>query len=260
MYLYSIAFDPSRCFKAYCTSNKHGSIALHRNSSIATKPLKAERIFNMSIADCCHGLFECIRSLFRSFFVFFHYIWYLVRRPSMSKDDLKVSLLLFLLYPALLWLFLNVFHGFCGMEVYAKKLEAVQACKGVYFWFCFLMRTYKLAVIHVHGVEKQGSDRNLGRVEQGSRGLKCRTWFHLSQEMALVGWIILLLLMCLPVLAFWSMFASIVISCGNILMLIRRLWRTAQTRESGVSTKSTEAVEEEMQDFLSNYDDLDAGL
>lgn len=181
----------------------------------------------------------------------------------MSREDLQVSLALFVLYPALLWVFLNVFHGFCGIETYQKKLEAVEACKSIYFWFCFLMRSYKLAVIHVYGVEKQGSDRNLGRQarEADNQGrIKCRTWFHLSQEMTLVGWVAFLLLICLPVLAFWSMFLSILVTVCNLFVLIRRLWRTAQAREVSASgsTKDDEA-DVEFQEFLSKFTDEDPG-
>eukprot|EP00980_Cylindrotheca_fusiformis_P015389 scaffold4329_cov115-Cylindrotheca_fusiformis.AAC.6 len=47
----------------------------------------------------------------------------------MSREDLQVSLALYVLYPALLWLFLNVFHGVCGIEAYKQKKEGVEACK-----------------------------------------------------------------------------------------------------------------------------------
>jgi hypothetical protein len=120
-----------------------------------------------------------------------------------------------------------------------------------------------LAVIHVYGVEKQDSDRNLGRRvrEEDNQGrMKCRTWFHLSQEMTLVGWVAFLLLICLPVLAFWSMFLSMLITSCNMFVLIRRLWHTAQAREGSRngSTNGGEA-DVEFQEFLSNFTDEDPG-
>jgi hypothetical protein len=220
----------------------------------------------MGVADCIHGLLACYAGWFRPIITFVRYIVYLTKRRSMSLQDLKISLALYFIYPALLWLFLNVFHGFCGMDTYTEKVEAIQACQHIYIWFCFLMRSYKLVVLHVYGVEKQGSDRNLGRrvadAEQ-PRGLKCRTWFHLSHEMALVGWVIFLLLICLPVLAFWSMFLSILVSSWNVFMLLRRLWRTAQSREANLSTQAgdtADAGDEELQNFLPSSENKDLGF
>ena len=208
-------------------------------------------------------------SLVKKFWIFVRYIFTLLKRRSMSREDLQVSLALFVLYPALLWLFLNVFHGLCGIETYNSKLEAIQACKSLYFWFCFLMRSYKLAIIHVSGVEKQRSDRNLGRGLRrntsnddgpSSSRLKCQTWFHLSQEMTLVGWVAFLLLICLPVLAFWSMFLSIMVTVFNILVLLRRLWITSQKREDAANMAREEAKDEEFQEFLENFMDEDPGF
>jgi hypothetical protein len=217
----------------------------------------------MGVSSCSRAVTAWLVEFVRSYWVFVRYMWSLIKRPSMSREDLQVSLALFALYPALLWVFLNVFHGFCGVETYERKLEAVEACKSIYFWFCFLMRSYKLAVIHVYGVEKQDSDRNLGRRvrEEDNQGrIKCRTWFHLSQEMTLVGWVAFLLLVCLPVLAFWSMFLSILFTSLNMVVLIRRLWRTAQARE-GSRNGSTNggAADVEFQEFLSNFTDEDPG-
>ena len=194
----------------------------------------------------------------RSCIVFVRYLIYLIRRPSMSRQDLLVAASLFVIYPGLLWLFLNVFHGICGIETYNQKIEAIAACKGVYFWFCFLMRSYKISIIHIYGVEKQKSERNL-RVEEetASGGLKCQTWFHLSQEMALVGWVAFLLLICLPVLAFYSMFITMVVTFVNILILGKRLWKTAQAREESNNNNNSEEGDMEFQEFLTNFGDAD---
>lgn len=223
----------------------------------------------MGALSCSKAAASCIASLVKKFWIFVRYLWSLLKRRSMSREDFQVSLALFILYPALLWLFLNVFHGLCGLETYDNKVEAIQACKSLYFWFCFLMRSYKLAIIHVYGVEKQKSDRNLGRGLQrrpsrddegvNSSRLKCQTWFHLSQEMTLVGWVAFLLLICLPVLAFWSMFLSILVTIFNILILLRRLWITAQRREETANMAREEAEDEEFQEFLSNFTDEDPG-
>ena len=95
----------------------------------------------MGVASCSRSIASCLLNFLRSSWVFARYIWSLMKRPSMSREDLQVSLALYFLYPALLWLFLNVFHGLCGIETYKRKVEAVEACKSIYFWFCFLMRS-----------------------------------------------------------------------------------------------------------------------
>ncbi|CAJ1934421.1 unnamed protein product [Cylindrotheca closterium] len=222
----------------------------------------------MGVMACPKAVASCLASFVKQYWVFIRYLWSLMKRRSMSREDFQVSLALYVLYPALLWLFLNVFHGLCGLETYDNKVEAIQACKSLYFWFCFLMRSYKLAIIHVYGIEKQGSDRNLGRGLRRSTAndegisparLKCQTWFHLSQEMTLVGWVVFLLLICLPVLAFWSMFLSILVTVFNILVLIRRLWITAQRREDAANMARDEEADDEFQEFLSNFTDEDPG-
>lgn len=126
-----------------------------------------------------------------------------------------------------------------------------------------------MAVIHLYGVEKQGSDRNLGRRlrrgdgdgenEESPSRVKCRTWFHLSHEMTLVGWVAFLLLICLPVLAFWSMFLTIIVTVSNILALLRRLWKTAQLREANLQMAREEVKDEDFQEFLANFTDEDPG-
>jgi hypothetical protein len=77
--------------------------------------------------------------------------------------------------------------------------------------------------------------------------------------MTLVGWVVFLLLICLPVLAFWSMFLSILVTVFNILVLFRRLWITAQKREEASNLANDEAADEEFQEFLSNFTDEDPG-
>jgi hypothetical protein len=94
--------------------------------------------------------------------------------------------------------------------------------------------------------------------------LKFRIWLQLSQELVMVFCVAFLLIICLPVLAFWFMFLGILLSILNIYFLLRRMWRDAH---SGVmeedeiydpSIAGEGAEDMEFQEFLSNFGDLAA--
>jgi len=118
------------------------------------------------------------------------------------------------------------------------------------------MRTYKLATIllfqadasdkeedsdsingpenshhHQPGRDRGGREEHQQQQESDNEGSctkqKCKVWFILSQELTAIFCVAFLLLVCLPVLAFWFMFIGILISLYRIFMLIKRLWKDA---------------------------------
>ena len=126
------------------------------------------------------------------------------------------------------------------------------------------MRTYKLATILLF--QADASDKEEDPPEEGQEGdvedegctrQKCRVWFILSQELTAIGFVAFLLLVCLPVLAFWFMFIGIFVSVYNIYSLLKKLWREAHSNAGRV--RAEEAGESgndvEFQEFLSNFSD-----
>ena len=87
---------------------------------------------------------------------------------------------------------------------------------------------------------------------EGCTRQKCRVWFILSQELTAIGCVAFLLLVCLPVLAFWFMFIGIFISAYNIYKLLKRLWKDAHSNVGRVRTEE-EGDDVEFEEFLSNF-------
>jgi hypothetical protein len=133
------------------------------------------------------------------------------------------------------------------------------------------MRTHKIATIILYQADASAKQEDpdervreniLPPDEEGCSRIKCCVWFHLTQELLGIFWISFLLLICLPVLAFWSMFIGIIISSCNMYMLIKRLWKDAHSRTISVvdedeiiddSEASEKGEDIEFQEFLSNY-------
>lgn len=119
------------------------------------------------------------------------------------------------------------------------------------------MRTYKIASILVYqadaGDKREDDGGQDGEEEyEGCTRQKCRVWFILSQELTAIAWVAFLLLVCLPVLAFWSMFIGALVSSYNIYSLARRLWRDAHSSVERVRTEE-DGSDLEFQEFLSNF-------
>jgi hypothetical protein len=111
------------------------------------------------------------------------------------------------------------------------------------------MRTYKLATILLFQADASDKDEDSGeqRNQQGEGGdegrgggdaddegctstkKKCKVWFILSQELTAIFCVAFLLLVCLPVLAFWFMLIGILVSSFNIFTLLKRLWKDAHS-------------------------------
>jgi hypothetical protein len=198
-----------------------------------------------------------------------------------NSNDLVLSLGLYLIYPAILYLLIDKFHGVCGPETYLKKAEAIAACNSVFLWFSTLLRTSKLIHIMIYSVDadyKSGSRRNIldsdsdmednnRRTESspasGNNGaiggllgkLKCQTWMHLTQELSIVGFVSFLLIICLPVLAFWVMLVSILVSLWGLYSLTKRIWKDAHesTGASAGNVGNDEEGDVEFDEFLSNF-------
>lgn len=65
--------------------------------------------------------------------VFVKHFWRRVRKPlSSNNQDLGVALALYVVYPAILWLLIDKFHGICGRETYTMKQEAIAANNSVF--------------------------------------------------------------------------------------------------------------------------------
>ncbi len=198
-----------------------------------------------------------------------------------NSNDLVLSLGLYVIYPAILYLLIDKFHGVCGPETYLKKAEAIDACNSIFLWFTTLLRTSKFIHIIIFSVDadyKSGSRRHLdiddededhrkiepspasGNITGGLLGkLKCQTWMHLTQELSIVGFVSFLLIICLPVLAFWIMFVCILSSLWNMYTLMKRIWKDAHETSGGLASEGDEQTDTggdvEFQEFLSNFAD-----
>jgi hypothetical protein len=209
--------------------------------------------------------------------VFFKFVASLLQTYWSVSDsnDIAVSLGLYVVYPAVLWLLLDKFHGLCGKEAYLQKEEALAACKSLFLWFTVLLRTYKLWVMILNKADasgKEGSSRHLdmadanaapssgggGAVAGMRKHLKCQTWMHLVQELATIGAVVFLLFICLPVLAFWFMLISILVSLCNLWTIGKRVWNESQeSSPDGNSSGENQNEDVEFQEFLSNFADDD---
>ncbi|KAG7338866.1 hypothetical protein IV203_028830 [Nitzschia inconspicua] len=208
--------------------------------------------------------------------IFLRHVKDRLTQPLMNSQDMGVALALYLVYPAILWLLIDKFHGICGAAAYARKAEAVAANDAVFLPFTALLRSYKIATIllfQADAARKQeddyvkGSNSSSGDFDEGCTWLKCRVWFHLTQELVGIFCVAFLLLICLPVLAFWFMMLGIVVTCFNIYLLLRRLWRDAHTEAMIVAavnneeedvifdteTYGEEGEDLEFQEFLTNF-------
>lgn len=200
-----------------------------------------------------------------------------------DSNDLVLSLGLYVIYPAILYLLIDKFHGVCGRDTYMKKAEAIDACNSIFLWFTTLLRTSKLVYIIIYSVDadyKSGSRRHLdmeddaddnhrniepapssGTITGGLLGkLKCQTWMHLTQELSIIGFVSFLLIVCLPVLAFWTMFLSILTSLWSLFSLAKRIWKDAHETTGGPASSTREGNDSadedvEFQEFLSNFAD-----
>jgi hypothetical protein len=64
--------------------------------------------------------------------VFVTYIWDRIRKPDLNNQDVAVSVALYFIYPAILWLLIDKFHGICGPDTYIQKAEAVAANNAIF--------------------------------------------------------------------------------------------------------------------------------
>jgi len=200
--------------------------------------------------------------------LFLKHTWKRISKPlSSNNQDIGVAIALYAVYPAILWLLIDKFHGICGFETYQIKQEAIAANNAVFLWFTALMRTYKLGTILLFQADASDKREDLHEVNEGSGDAeeeagctrqKCRVWFILSQELTAIGCVALLLLLCLPVLAFWFMFIGIFVSAYNIFTLLKRLWKEAHApvndnRESARAQEDGDDIE--FQEFLTHFSD-----
>jgi len=200
--------------------------------------------------------------------IFVKHFWKRLSKPlSSNNQDIGVAIALYAVYPAILWLLIDKFHGICGFEAYEIKQEAIAANNAVFLWFTALMRTNKLGTIllfQADASDKQEDGQGEGRggsgeeQEEGCTRQKCRVWFILSQELTAIGCVAFLLLVCLPVLAFWFMFIGIFVSVYKLFLLLRRVWKDAHSPiDSNVDNSRTRSTggDVELQEFLTNFSD-----
>ena len=56
-----------------------------------------------------------------------------INKPlSSNNQDIGVAIALYAVYPAILWLLIDKFHGICGLEQYQIKKEAIAANNAVF--------------------------------------------------------------------------------------------------------------------------------
>ena len=64
---------------------------------------------------------------------FVRHVWKRIEKPlSSNNQDVGVAIALYAVYPAILWLLIDKFHGICGYESYAIKAEAIAANNSVF--------------------------------------------------------------------------------------------------------------------------------
>ena len=105
--------------------------------------------------------------------------------------------------------------------------------------------------------KREDSDAELDE-DEGCTRQKCRVWFHLSQELAAICCVAFLLLVCLPVLAFWFMFCGILLSSCCLCLLLRRLWKDSHHEDSTIIERNNgddDDEDVEFQEFLSHFAD-----
>jgi hypothetical protein len=61
-----------------------------------------------------------------------HFQARMLRRGLNRQQDMGVALALYVVYPAILWLLLDKFHGICGPSVYLQKATAIAANKAIF--------------------------------------------------------------------------------------------------------------------------------
>jgi hypothetical protein len=186
------------------------------------------------------------------------------QNPPPTTQDYLVSFGLYAGYPFVLWALLQYAQTLCGTPRFLSKYEAITACQNLYLPFCWIMRSYKLAIIVLGSVaDVAKSDEDAGQDNDGNdhspnnkSKLKCRTWLHLSQELMSIGIVAFFLVFCLPVLAFWFMFLSIVVTSLKSYSLVKKMWKTAQDLHYNYVPGEDDAEDEEMQDLmLSSHND-----
>jgi hypothetical protein len=65
--------------------------------------------------------------------VFVKHAWNRISKPlSSNNQDIGVALALYAVYPAILWLLIDKFHGVCGFETYQQKEDAIAANNAVF--------------------------------------------------------------------------------------------------------------------------------
>ncbi|MGK3747338.1 MAG: hypothetical protein ACI90V_014202 [Bacillariaceae sp.] len=65
--------------------------------------------------------------------VLVRYIWKRISKPlSNNNQDIGVAIALYAVYPAILWLLIDKFHGVCGPDTYVRKKEAIDANNSVF--------------------------------------------------------------------------------------------------------------------------------
>jgi hypothetical protein len=277
--------------------------------------------------------------------IFAKYFWGRVQRCSMTHQDAATALALYFVYPAILYLLIDKFHGLCGPAKYLEKAKAIAVNETFYMPFTALMRTHKLLSIilfqaqasnkdgedenksnngrqsssratptravsssskrsttslkssspssggnrrRIHSVDDDARDHTSSTTtnedndnngssddddddesdsdydddddddddDDGCTRQKCRVWFHLSQELTAVCCVAFLLLVCLPVLAFWFMFLGIIASSICLFCLLKRLWREAHVSTYAMSQRQNPPSRQddvEFQEFLRNF-------
>ena len=65
--------------------------------------------------------------------LFLKHTWKRISKPlSSNNQDIGVAIALYAVYPAILWLLIDKFHGICGFETYQIKQEAIAANNAVF--------------------------------------------------------------------------------------------------------------------------------
>jgi hypothetical protein len=128
------------------------------------------------------------------------------------------------------------------------------------------MRTHKIATItlfQVDAADKQEDHDEVreDRSEDECTWLKFRVLFQLSQELVGIFCVSFLLIICLPVLAFWFMVIVIIVTSCNFLILMKRLWKDAHSAEGeeivDFRWEDDEIQDLEFQEFVSNFSPTD---
>jgi hypothetical protein len=60
------------------------------------------------------------------------YVWERMKKSFLNSQDIGVAIALYFVYPAILYLLIDKFHGICGPDTYVQKHQAIAANNAIF--------------------------------------------------------------------------------------------------------------------------------